>query len=225
MVAHPDDEVIGPGGTLARHAAAGDEVAVLVLADGKTSQPAGSIRERAYSHQETAAAAAALGVARWRRLDMADNKLDSYSMLELARRVSETVDEFGAETVYTHHAGDLNIDHELASRACAISCRPHVSQVQWLLTFATLSATDAGYAGRPPFLPSVFVDISDTLEAKVAAMRGYASKLRGPPHPRSIEIIRAQAQLTGAFANVAAAEGFAVVRGTFGPGWGMKQPG
>jgi len=224
VVAHPDDEVIGPGGTLARHARAGDDVAVLILAEGSTSRAApeghGGDPTAAIgaSRQETAASAAALGLSRWHRLDLADNRLDRYPLLELAQQVAELVAEHDPQVVYTHHPGDLNLDHERTARACVIACRPQVSGVRWLFTFPTLSATEAGFAARPPFVPAVFVDITDTLPAKLAAMACYASELREPPHPRSLATLRAHAELTGATVGHPAAEAFGVVRGTWVPG-------
>ncbi|OIK02840.1 hypothetical protein BIV25_01135 [Streptomyces sp. MUSC 14] len=220
VVAHPDDEVIGPGGTLARHVRAGDEVHVLILAEGKTSRaadpdPSGS---QALSIDETAASMATLGVTGWSRLDLRDNQLDTYPLLELARRVTAVVEEFAPEIVYTHHSGDLNVDHELAARASMIACRPHVSPVRWLFAFSTLSATEAGYAGRPAFQPSIYVDVTDTLDAKLAAMECYSSELREFPHPRSIRAMRNQAELFGAAAGTAAAEAFTVIRGSWAPG-------
>ncbi|MEV6781572.1 PIG-L deacetylase family protein [Streptomyces sp. NPDC051098] len=217
VVAHPDDEVIGPGGTLARHAKAGDEVHVLILAEGKTSRaddpdPEGSA---VLSAGETAASCAVLGAAGVHRLDLADNQLDTYPLLSLAQRVGDVVERLAPHTVYTHHSGDLNIDHELTARACMIACRPHVSPVRWLLGFSTLSATDAGYAGRQPFVPALYSDISDTLALKLDAMRCYASELRDFPHPRSLKAIGLQAELFGAHADTAAAEAFSVLRGTW----------
>ncbi|MFD7102024.1 PIG-L deacetylase family protein [Streptomyces celluloflavus] len=225
VVAHPDDEVLGPGATLARHARCGDEVHVLILAEGKSSRSTGETVDEAQraqdarltraSRAETAAARAALGVDAVHRLDLTDNQLDTYPLLELARLVGRTVADVAPRIVYTHHSGDLNVDHELTARACMIACRPHVSGVRWLLGFATLSATDAGHAGRPPFVPAVYADIADTLNHKIEAMRAYSSELRDFPHPRSLEAIRAQARLFGAHANVLAAEAFSVLRGTW----------
>ncbi len=220
IVAHPDDEVIGPGGALAAHAAAGDEVHVLILAEGKTSRAehpdlAGA---QAQSPNETGGACALLGVASWRRLDLRDNQLDSYPLLELAQRVSAVVAELAPRVVFTHHAGDLNLDHELTQRAAMIACRPHVSTVEWVFGFPTLSATDAGFAGRPGFTPAVYLDVTATLERKLEAMRCYDSELCEFPHPRSLRAMRAQAELYGAHAGVEAAEGFSVLRGTWRPG-------
>ncbi|MFE1441624.1 PIG-L deacetylase family protein [Streptomyces sp. NPDC058739] len=219
VVAHPDDEVIGPGGTLAKHAKAGDEVHVLILADGKTSRADDPAPEAsaAASAQEAADSAAVLGTAAVHRLDLADNQLDTYPLLALAQQVSAVVERVAPHTVYTHHSGDLNVDHELTARACMIACRPHVSPVRWLLGFSTLSATDAGYAGRAPFVPAVYSDITDSLDRKLDAMRAYASELRDFPHPRSLKAITAQAELFGAHAGTAAAEAFSVLRGTWQP--------
>ncbi|MFE9913403.1 PIG-L deacetylase family protein [Streptomyces clavifer] len=220
VVAHPDDEVIGPGGTLARHALAGDEVWVLILAEGKTSRVGDPHQEASarLSCLETEGASAVLGVTRVRRLDLVDNQLDTYPLLTLAQRVDEVVGELRPDVVYTHHSGDLNVDHELTARACMIACRPHVSTVSWLFGFSTLSASEAGYAGRPPFVPSVYVQIDDALEIKLKAMECYRSELREFPHPRSLRAIRNQAELFGAHAGFAAAEAFSVLRGTWVPG-------
>jgi LmbE family N-acetylglucosaminyl deacetylase len=217
VVAHPDDEVIGPGGTLAAHARAGDEVHVLILAEGKTSRGDDNQGLRV-SRTETAGACATLGVKAWRRLDLRDNRLDTYPLLELARRVGAVVEDLAPEVVYTHHGGDLNIDHELTQRTVMIACRPHVSAVRWVFGFPTLSATDAGFAARPPFVPAVFTDVSATLETKLAAMRCYGSELCEFPHPRSLPAMRAQAQLYGAHTGTGAAEGFSVLRGQWEPG-------
>jgi LmbE family N-acetylglucosaminyl deacetylase len=218
VVAHPDDEVIGPGGTLASHAAAGDDVHVLILADGTSSRQEEPHESSPHRAVETDAACGTLGVKSWRRLDLRDNQLDTYPLLHLARRVSAVVEELAPGVVYTHHGGDLNVDHELAQRATLIACRPHVSTVQWVFGFPTLSATDAGFAGRPGFQPSVYVDVTETLECKLAAMRCYGSELRDFPHPRSLRAIRAQAELYGGHAGVLSAEGFSVLRGSWRPG-------
>lgn len=216
VVAHPDDEVIGPGGTLAAHARAGDEVHVLILAEGKTSR--GDDDPGLVSLTETDGACATLGVKAWRRLDLRDNQLDTYPLLELAKRVGTVVEDLAPEVVYTHHGGDLNIDHELTQRTVMIACRPHVSTVRWVFGFPTLSATDAGFAARPQFTPAVFVDVSATLSTKLAAMSCYGSELRDFPHPRSLPAMRAQAQLYGAHTGTHAAEGFSVLRGQWEPG-------
>jgi LmbE family N-acetylglucosaminyl deacetylase len=223
IVAHPDDEVIGPGGTLAAHASAGDEVHVLILAEGKTSRgddPAADEKHE-LSLTETDGACATLGVKSWRRLNLRDNQLDTYPLLELARQVGAVVEELRPEVVYTHHGGDLNIDHELTQRATMIACRPHVSPVRWVLGFPTLSATEAGFAARPQFTPAVFTDIGATLATKLAAMSCYGSELCDFPHPRSLPAMRAQAELYGAHTGTTAAEGFSVLRGQWQPG----QPG
>ncbi|NLU68239.1 PIG-L family deacetylase [Streptomyces sp. HNM0574] len=136
-LSHPDDEVIGPGGTLARHAAARHEVHVLILAEGKTSRgPETADAQGELSRGETAAACAALGVTGHGRLDP-------------ARHLGDEVARTEPRIVCTHHTGDLNADHELTTRATAIACRWHVSTVRWLLGFSTLSSTEAGFGARP----------------------------------------------------------------------------
>lgn len=217
VVAHPDDEVIGPGGTLAKHAMAGDTVHVVILAEGTTSRAGDSNHESSLrrSHEATRSAAELLKFSSSTRFDLADNRLDILPLLELAQRVEQEVAAVEPEVVFTHHPGDLNIDHELTARACTIACRPHASGVKWLLSFSTLSATEAGYASRPPFVPALYCDISSTLDVKLEAMRAYGAELRDFPHPRSLRAIEAQARLWGASGGSPAAEGFGVIRGNY----------
>lgn len=223
VVAHPDDEVIGVGGTLARHAARGDEVEVLILGDGKSSRR-GEYRplERETleaSHGETEAACRALGVSRVRRLELPDNRFDSLPLLDVVKQVDAVVSELGPEVVYTHHAGDLNVDHEVTHRAVMTCTRPLPGcGVRWVHAFETLSSTEWNYLPGAAFQADYFVDIGDTLEAKLKAMAAYASELREPPHPRSLEVIEQNARVWGARSGFRAAEAFRVVRGLWG-GW------
>lgn len=118
VVAHPDDEVIGPGGTLAKHAMAGDTVHVVILAEGTTSRAGDSNHESSLrrSHEATRSAAELLKFSSSTRFDLADNRLDILPLLELAQRVEQEVAAVEPEVVFTHHPGDLNIDHELTAR-------------------------------------------------------------------------------------------------------------
>lgn len=209
VAAHPDDEVLGPGGTLALHARRGDAVHVLILGDGKTSRG----REPSDADvDETRAAAAVLGVASVERLDLPDNRLDTVALLDVVQQVEERVERHRPEVVYTHHAGDLNVDHEVAARATLTACRPAVRPyLRGVLAFETLSATDTAFAQRGAFRPTAFVDVTATVDTKVEAMAAYASELHPFPHQRSLEAIRMLAGLRGSVVGVAAAEAFAVV--------------
>jgi LmbE family N-acetylglucosaminyl deacetylase len=213
VAAHPDDEVLGCGGTLARHAAAGDRVELLLVADGVTGRAeAASKAEQAARLAAAEAAARALGARPPRSLLFPDNRLDTVALLDVVRRIEECMAEVRPDIVYTHHAGDLNIDHELVHRAVLTACRPLPgSTVRALYTFEVLSSTE-WRPGARPFDPVRYVDIGATLERKMAALRCYGAEMRPFPHARSYEAVEALAKLRGAQAGMAAAEAFGVLR-------------
>lgn len=214
--AHPDDEALGCGGTIARHAAAGDPVHLLFLADGVSSR-GGEAGSRAEVERRAAAAADAakiLGAEPPRLLGLPDNRLDGVPLLEIVQAIEAVVRELSPRVVYTHHGGDLNIDHRLAHQAVMTACRPqHGAGVQAIYSFEVLSSTEwaSPSVGRP-FRPNRFVDISGHLETKIRALQSYADEMRDFPHPRSREAVEALARLRGATVAVAAAEAFVVER-------------
>ncbi len=218
IVAHPDDEIIGIGGTLSRHAAGGDKVHVLILGDGKSS------RSNTYkkldktvvekSEQETKRALACLGIKSYYKEDLPDNRFDSVDMLDIAKKISGYVNKIKPTIVYTHHPGDLNVDHQRTSEAVTIACRPiENNSVQAIYHFETLSSTEmAGYTLNRAFLPNVFVNIEAEIQKKLKAMACYRSELRQFPHPRSLEAIEANAKVWGTKVNLKYAEAFYCLR-------------
>jgi N-acetylglucosamine malate deacetylase 1 len=215
IVAHPDDEVLGCGGTIRRHAIAGDEVSVVILADGETSRTpdagAATIAKR-----ETAAGAAAevLGVRRLTLHRLSDNRLDTAPLLDVIQLIERDIGEIVPDIVYTHHAGDLNVDHRRVHEAVLTACRPQRGHpVKTLLFFEIPSSTEWQAPGaRAPFLPNWFVDIDDTLESKMAALRAYHGEMRPWPHPRSYEGVTHLARWRGATVGCGAAEAFVLGR-------------
>lgn len=219
VAAHPDDEVLGCGGTIARHSAAGDEVSILIVAEGATSRDAAgdaTARVAALSGLRVAAtdAAAVLGARPPRLGDLPDNRLDTVAMLDVVKVVEEAMRRESPTVVYTHHGGDLNVDHRVVFKAVLTATRPLPdSSVRAVYAFETLSSTEWSVpAIGPPFVPNHFVDISDHLKHKHEALRCYASEMRLFPHSRSHEAVEALARLRGAGSGLAAAEAFAVVR-------------
>lgn len=218
VVAHPDDETIGAGGTLARHAAAGDDVHVLVLGDGVTSRyderPPAAEAEIERRRERARSAADTLGVDSITFDDFPDNAFDSVRLLDLTQRIEMALDRYDPETLYTHHYGDLNVDHERTCRATVTAARPLTdAPVTEILAFETLSATEWNVpTADTAFQPTTFVDIADTLEAKVAAMGAYADEVRDPPHPRSVDALEGNARLWGHKSGMAAAEAFELLR-------------
>lgn len=217
VVAHPDDEVLGCGGTLARHAGAGDHVEVLILADGVTARTRNGEAAKsdlALRQQAAHAAANALGISAPRMLRFPDNRLDTVPLLDVVQAVVTCGAELRPDIVYTHHGGDLNIDHQIAHRAVATACRPvPAATIRAIYTFETPSSTDWLSPQQSEMFSAVrFVDICDTLPQKMAALRCYESEMRAFPHTRSYESIEALARLRGTQVGLAAAEAFGVLR-------------
>lgn len=215
VAAHPDDEVLGCGGTLARHSANGDEVVIAFLSDGESSRRDATDGVAITARNQAALEAATiLGGSIAEFGQFADNQLDSVPVLEICRKVEQLVSEYRPDVIYTHHGGDLNVDHRLAHQAVMTAARPQQgSPVRTILSFETPSSTEwqpVGYA--PTFTPSWFVDISQTFETKLAALLPYSAELREWPHPRSLRAIEALARWRGASVGCEAAEAFTVSR-------------
>jgi len=211
IAAHPDDEVLGVGGTVARHAAAGDEVHSLVVSEGASSRyPSGLDEELRAAGR---AAAEILGAREPRFLGLRDQHLDAAPLLEVIRPVEAVVRELAPEIVYTHHWGDLNRDHRVVAEAVMVACRPVGPAPRRVLCFETPSSSE----WSPPdpalqFTPTVFVDIAATVEKKLAAMACYATEVRPHPHPRALESLRARAAYWGQHAGLTHAEPFVLCR-------------
>lgn len=215
VAAHPDDEVLGCGGTMARHAAEGDTVNVAIVAEGITSRGgAGAADGLAELAAAARAANAILGVAAVRLLGLPDNRLDGMDRLDLVQRVEALVAEFRPDIIYTHHAGDLNVDHRRVHEAVVTAARPLPGcAVTTLLFFEVASSTEWQPPGSAvPFVPSWFVDISAELERKEAALRAYSGEMRPWPHARSVQAVSHLARWRGASAGMEAAEAFMLGR-------------
>jgi LmbE family N-acetylglucosaminyl deacetylase len=219
VAAHPDDEILGCGGILARHADAGDDVHVLIVAEGATSRDdrrdaAGRCDEMAGLRQAARAAAGVLGAHPPVFLGLPDNRLDQLALLDVVKAIEAVVAPLAPAVVYTHHGGDLNIDHRIVHQATLTACRPLPgSSVEAIFAFETLSSTEwASPASGDAFRPTRFVDISGQLERKLKALRCYAGEMRAFPHARSEDAIEALARVRGSSAGIEAAEALAVIR-------------
>ena len=216
IAAHPDDEVLGVGGTLSRHTANGDNVHICILSDGVTSRYSDTDtadKEIEQRRQRARRAAETLGatVSLYR---FPDNSFDTVPLLDLVQTIEAEIAEHNPEIVYTHHYGDLNIDHELACRATVTATRPLAdSEVKRVLAFETLSASEWSVP-RPDnvFQPTSFVDISDHHVTKIDALSVYENELQDSPHPRTVDTVRQNAEVWGSKAGVEAAEPFELLR-------------
>jgi len=219
VAAHPDDEVIGCGGVIARHADFGDSVHLLIIAEGITSRE--HQRNRSHSHNElrdiglaAKKAAQILGATSIELLDYPDNRLDSVDRLDLIKSIEQRVALFQPETVYLHHSGDVNIDHRIVHDAVITACRPTPGHsVKRLLSFEAVSSTEwQPPTSAPIFQPNWFVDISLYWQSKKEALQAYSSEMREWPHPRSIKALHHLAQWRGAQVGCDAAEAFHLLR-------------
>jgi len=212
IAAHPDDELLGPGATLARHAMRGDEVHGLILSDGATSRyPDEMVAALADAARR---AAKTLGFTSTEVCSLPDQRLDTIPLLDVTRIIERVVDQVGPDVVYTHFPGDVNSDHGVVARAAWVACRPYVvPRLQRFAVYETPSSTEWAWPlDGGVFAPTLFVDVSATLAVKLEAMQCYASELRDYPHPRSLAALTERAAYWGGRVGRTAAEAFQVLR-------------
>jgi LmbE family N-acetylglucosaminyl deacetylase len=214
IAAHPDDEVLGCGGVIARHSTQGDEVHVVVATRGIPEIYAPELIEE--SRSELKAAHDLLKVTETHFLDFPAPKLDTIPGYELADEIKKVINRVKPETVYLPHGGDIHLDHRAVYTATLVAARPaNDCSVRQLLCYETLSETEwAPLTGGGAFLPTVFINITDYLETKMKAMACYRTQLKEPPHSRSLDAIKALATLRGASVGFLAAEAFELERQT-----------
>ena len=219
VAAHPDDEVLGCGASIYKWATAGDDVHVLILAEGITSRDI-SLESNATSAalDELAEAARAasriLTVSSLSLHDFPDNSMDTVRFLDIVKIVETFVSKLTPNVVVTHHAGDLNIDHRITHNAVLTVCRPVPGCcVKRILCFETPSATEwQSPVFNQPFTPNWFEDVSQTFDVKLKALEAYESEMRNWPHSRSIESVQNLARWRGTSVGVEAAEAFMLIR-------------
>jgi LmbE family N-acetylglucosaminyl deacetylase len=209
---HPDDEVLGCGGVMARHSAGGDEVYVLVITRGVPELFPPEVIEG--TRQELKAAHDLLGVIETIFLDFPAPKLDSTPGHLVADGISKVIRRLEAEGVNMHHRGDIHSDKRVVYYAVLVACRPiHNRSVKKMLCYETLSETEwSPPFGEDAFVPTVFIDIGDYLKDKLEAMACYESQLQEPPNPRSLEALENLAKVRGNGVGLLAAEAFMLVR-------------
>jgi len=217
VAAHPDDEVLGCGGTLARHVAAGDHVEVAFFTDGVGArhQPGSAAHreDEVIRNEATCRAAEILGVASPTSFGFPDNRLDAVDLLELVKAVETLGERCRPSIVYTHWAGDLNIDHRLVYQAVMTAFRPTADcPVMQIRSFEIPSSTEWGdRVATPAFRPNLYVEIDRFLDVKRLALDAYDREMRPFPHPRSHRAIEALARWRGAESGMHAAEAFVSV--------------
>ncbi len=214
VAAHPDDEVLGCGGTMAKFAGAGACVIVATFADGVGSRFDGAgvnfESHRLKRRRDMARAHELLGVSSSDLFDFADNRFDNVPLLDLVIKIEGLIKKYSPTIIITHSSSDLNIDHQRLHEACVCACRPvPSSSVRYLLFYEIPSSTDWRPANSTrQFSPSIFIDIGDFIELKLAGLRCYSDEMREFPHSRSYDAVLHLAKYRGATVGVTAAEAF-----------------
>jgi LmbE family N-acetylglucosaminyl deacetylase len=212
VVAHPDDEVLGCGGTAALLASRGISVRSCILsgnAEARMRRP-----ELQKLHHDIRKSGEILGLGEPILGEFPNIKFNSVPHLELVRFIEQSIQSSGANILFTHHPHDLNNDHLHTSLACQAAARlfqrrPNIKPLRGLYFMEILSSTDWAFSGtQSPFLPNTFVEIGSFLDTKLKSLNAYRGVMRKYPHSRSRETVRALATLRGSQAGMNYAEAF-----------------
>jgi LmbE family N-acetylglucosaminyl deacetylase len=216
--AHPDDDILGVGGTASKLISSGNNVSVLFLGEGITGryeEKELSLKDEIDSLKNNALdAGKIIGYNDISFENLPDNKFDSLNLLEIVKIIEEYMNKIKPEIIFTHHHGDLNIDHQITHNAVLTASRPmENSNLKKIFTFEVLSSTEWNHQTRNNiFIPNIYINISKTIDEKIKAMECYNSEIRKYPHPRSSEGIKILAQKRGLEAGLKFAEAFCLIR-------------
>ena len=213
VAAHPDDEVLGCGGTIAKHNFEGDKVHVVFMTDGIKSRTQFSDEDLTERAEASKLAQTILSIETINSMGFQDNQMDNVPLLQIVQKLEVIIKEIKPEIIYTHHNGDLNIDHQLTHDAVMTACRPVPNFiVKEIYGFEVLSSTDWSNSQKFTFKPNYFVNITKYFSKKIIAAKAYKKEMRDPPHSRSIKHIEVLAQHRGFSIGVEMAEAFEVYR-------------
>lgn len=209
---HPDDEVLGVGGTMAKRAAKGDDVYVCVVTKG--TEPLWKEAPVLRIQQQCREADKSLGAVNTQFLDFPAVMLETVPRYELNGKISEVIQEIKPDEVYIPHRGDMQLDHKMIVDACMVALRPKYKHVvKRIYAYETLSETGWDVPNTVnEFIPTVYEDISTTLEFKLEALKMFPSQVGEFPDPRSVEAIESLAKYRGATVGCKAAEAFYLIR-------------
>ena len=227
FAAHPDDELLGLGGTVRRLVNEGATVRAVIMAEGITSRSESrdhaDKNELAELKEDAQRAAEIVGYQSIEFCGLPDNRMDGMELLDVIKIVSKYVEKYQPDTIFTHHHGDLNIDHRITCEAVLTACRPVGDYcVKRIYAFETPSSSEWNFNYSEPFRPNMYIDVTDTLEAKVKGMACYRSESTTYPHPRSSEGLRSLGKLRGTNVGFEMAEAFELLRECVSrkSGWG-----
>ena len=214
VAAHPDDEVLGCGGTLIKLSKKKCKIFTLFFTDGvsarknKISKKAGERKRNALDSLKI------MGVRQSKFLSYPDNGLDSVPLIKIVKEIEKIIKKFKPDTIITHSNVDLNIDHEIVSRAVVTASRPKPKFcVKNILLFETLSSTEWNFnLKKKSFNPNYFVDITQHIDRKIKAAKAYKNEINSWPHPRSVKGIKNLAKFRGQSVGLNFAEAFYLLR-------------
>ena len=208
--AHPDDEVLGVGATIPLIRAAGGRVTVCIVTDGSSTQYAGDEAVKAAKNRELQAANEILGTDEVIHWGFPDMRLDTVAHVELNQAFERLLATRAFDTVFVHHAHDINLDHQLIHRSVLVATRPAPGQsVRRILSYFVNSATEWGARSEQhQFWPNVYFDVSATIKQKLEALKCYGVELRQFPHPRTLEAVEYRARVWGSEVGYEYAEAF-----------------
>lgn len=209
IAAHPDDETLGMGGTIHKLSLMGSQVRVVFLSDGISSRDL--IRESLDDRRAAAIKALRnLNCSDVFFFDFPDNSMDSVPLVEVVKTIETCIKDFSPTILFTHFPHDLNVDHRISSQACLVAARPKVnSKIKAFLYFEVQSSTEWNF-GSSQFIPNLFVDISDSFEFKVNALKEYQVEIEAFPEARSFAGIEARSTVRGVTVGVSNAEAFQI---------------
>ena len=214
VAAHPDDELLGCGGSLAKLSKKKSNIYALFFTDGVSSRNKNNNTEASKRKKNSLKSLKIIGVKKSKFLSYADNALDKVPLIQIIKEIEKVIKEFKPDTIFTHSNVDLNIDHEIISRAVVTASRPKPNFcVKNILLFETLSSTEWNFnLKKKSFNPNYFIDITKTIDIKVKGAKAYKSEFSSWPHPRSITGIKNLAKYRGQSVGLKYAEAFCLLR-------------
>jgi len=214
VAAHPDDEVLGCFATVAKLIKEGYEAYTLILSGGKTSRDQVEKSELELLQSELNDANYLIGIKKVFTADFPDNAFDSVPLLEIVKEIEKVKDEVNPQIIFTHHIGDMNVDHQLTHKATLTATRSMQGEcVKTIYSMEIPSSTEwNSYSIQTAFVPNVFFEVGDTIDLKIEAMSKYKSELREYPHPRSLKHIKELAKVNGTKVGLNYSENFMLIR-------------
>lgn len=217
VAAHPDDEVLGMGGTIAKHSDNGDDLFVCILCEKVSARKVKP--EHKLFLKQINASQKILGIKDKIFFDFPNIKMNSVPQIDIVQAIEKSIIKFKPEVVYTHHKGDMNIDHKVVAEATSIAIRlrergnNNAPMIKKLLCYEVPSSTDwSSSLSEFPFIPNYFVDISNYFDKKILALKKYEGVIKKSPHPRSIKALESLATIRGAASGFNKAEAFMILR-------------